>query len=55
MTLGMTDWKPFVTTDENGTFHFSIPNLNQKSVCFIVEGISPDGQMISDAILVDIP
>jgi len=55
MTLGMTDWIPFIKRMKMALFHFSIPNLNQKSVYFIVEGISPDGQLVSDSVFVDIP
>ncbi|WP_298221183.1 hypothetical protein [Flavobacterium sp.] len=45
--FGTIDWKPNVQTDENGSFHFSIPNLYQKAVKVIIEGISNDGQLIS--------
>lgn len=55
MQLGTIDWKPLVETDAKGTFHFSIPNLNQKSVRVIVEGMSADGQMVSEILTLDLP
>lgn len=55
LKLGTIDWKPFIETDSNGTFHFSIVNLNQKSIKLVIEGISPDGKMISETIALEIP
>lgn len=53
--LGTIIWKPIVETDENGTFAFSIPNFYQKDVRVVIEGIGPDGTMISESHLVNIP
>jgi len=47
MNFGTIDWKPTVTSDQNGNFQFSIPNLNQKKVKIIVEGMTSEGKMIS--------
>lgn len=48
LKFGTIHWKPNVETDENGEFNFSIPNLHQKSVKIIIEGISSDGRLISE-------
>lgn len=53
--LGTIDWKPIIRTDEHGTFDFAIPNYFQKSVKLVVEGIAPDGTMISEIAILDIP
>ena len=55
LKLGSIDWKPIVMTDENGTFHFSIPNLYQKSVKLIIEGMSPEGLMVSETVVLATP
>jgi len=52
--LGTIDWKPIVTTDEKGTFSFSIPNLYQQSVRIIVEGLSPTGEMVSEELILEL-
>jgi len=53
--FGTIDWKPFVTTNENGEFTFTIPNFYQKSVKIIIEGMSADGEMISEIKTLNIP
>lgn len=53
--LGTIGWKPIISTDENGSFHFSIPNLNQKSVCIIIEGLNDNGVMISEIQTLNLP
>ena len=55
LKLGSIDWKPIVMTDEKGTFHFSIPNLYQKSVKLVIEGMSPEGLMVSETVVLAIP
>lgn len=47
-------WNPIVETDENGTFTFSFPNLYQKKVRVIIEGIDADGIMVSESHLLEI-
>jgi len=54
LKLGTIHWKPIVATNENGSFHFSIPNLNQKSVRIIIEGLDADGTMISESHLLEV-
>lgn len=53
--FGTIDWLSNVGTDENGAFTFSIPNLYQNNVLVQIEGITADGQMISEQIKVSIP
>lgn len=53
--LATVFWNPIVETDENGTFAFSIPNLYQKAVRIIIEGLDADGTMISESHLLEIP
>ncbi|MFT3793355.1 hypothetical protein [Flavobacterium sp.] len=53
--LGTIFWNPMIDTDENGSFSFSIPNLYQKSVCVVMEGMDADGNMISETHLLEIP
>ena len=54
-SYGTIFWAPSVPTDANGSFSFSIPNLNQKSAVVIIEGISSEGQLISQKIVLDLP
>jgi|GEM_PF-433298 len=53
--FGTIDWKPFVATNENGEFSFTIPNFYQKSVKIIIEGMSAEGEMISEIKTLNIP
>lgn len=53
--LGTIDWNPFVPTDKNGNFSFTIPNFYQKSIKIIIEGMSADGEMISEIKTLNIP
>ena len=45
---GTIHWNPNVDTDTNGMFSFSIPNLYQKTVKVVIEGISSDGRVFSE-------
>ena len=54
LQFGTIDWKPIVETDQKGTFHFSIPNLFQKSVRVIIEGLSANGEMVSESLLLNL-
>lgn len=47
-TYGTIHWVPSVNTNANGDFRFSIPNLQQKTIKVIVEGISSDGKLLSE-------
>lgn len=53
--LGTIFWNPIVETDASGTFGFSIPNLYQKSVCIVIEGLDAEGSMISESHILEIP
>jgi len=55
INFGTIHWEPYVETDENGMFKFSIPNYYQKSVKVIIEGIATDGQLISETKIIEIP
>ncbi len=55
INFGTIHWEPYVETDENGQFSFSIPNYNQKTVKIIIEGIASDGQLISEIKTIEIP
>lgn len=48
LTFGSIHWIPNVNTSQEGTFKFSIPNLNQESIMLVIEGISSDGLLISE-------
>jgi hypothetical protein len=47
LKFGTIQWNPNVETDSEGLFRFSIPNLYQKTVKVVIEGISSDGRLIS--------
>ena len=53
LKLGTIGWDPLVKTDEKGTFSFSIPNLHQTAVTLVIEGLSGDGQMISETVMLN--
>jgi len=53
--FGNIHWEPYVETDENGMFRFSIPNYNQKTVKVVIEGIGTDGQLVSEIKTIEIP
>ena len=46
--FGTIFWVPNINTNERGEFQFTIPNLNQKSIKIVVEGISSEGKLISE-------
>jgi hypothetical protein len=48
LKFGTIHWEPMVETDAEGMFKFSIPNLYQKTVKVVIEGISSDGKLISE-------
>ena len=52
--FGTLNWIPHVETDENGLYRFSIPNLYQKKIRIIIEGISEDGKIVSEVRDIDV-
>ena len=46
--FGLIDWMPMIMTDEAGDFSFRIPNTNRKKVKILIEGMAPDGTIISE-------
>lgn len=52
---GTISWEPHVLTDENGGFRLRFPNLAQKSIRLLIEGISSTGELFSQSLTVDLP
>ena len=50
---GVMDWKPALSIDENGNTRFKVLNTAQESVKLYVEGLSADGHIISEEILIE--
>ncbi|AXG73259.1 hypothetical protein DVK85_03060 [Flavobacterium arcticum] len=46
--FGVIDWEPLITTDEKGGFKLELPHTGQNSIKLLIEGISPDGKLISE-------
>lgn len=46
--FGLIDWEPQVTTNEKGEFTLSIPKVYSGQVKVLIEGIGPDGKLISE-------
>ena len=46
--FGLIDWHPTIITDDKGEFSFSIPKLYSGKVKILIEGIAPDGKMVSE-------
>lgn len=46
--FGVIDWEPIITTDEKGEFKLELPRTGQDSIKLLIEGISPDGKLISE-------
>ena len=46
--FGTLAWIPNVSTDAGGNFSFSVPNLHQKSIKIIIEGITSNGELYSE-------
>ncbi len=46
--FGVVDWEPLITTDEKGEFKLELPRTGQDSIKVLIEGISPDGKLISE-------
>ncbi|WP_297332086.1 hypothetical protein [Flavobacterium sp.] len=45
--FGIIGWEPIIATDEKGHFKVSMPYSQQDSVKVLIEGIGPDGRIIS--------
>lgn len=54
-TFGTIHWIPDVNTDANGDFKFTIPNLYQKMIKIVIEGLSSDGKLLSEIRTISIP
>lgn len=52
--FGTIHWEPKIVIDQNGNFNFSIPNYYQESVKVIIEGISSNGQLLSETRIIKI-
>lgn len=52
--FGLINWIPNIITNEDGSFSFQIPNLNQKKVKILIEGFSGDGKLISEIKTIDL-
>ena len=50
---GVMDWKPALSIDENGNTSFKVLNTAQQSVKLYIEGLSADGHIISEEILIE--
>ncbi|WP_188620031.1 hypothetical protein [Flavobacterium suaedae] len=46
--FGVIDWEPLITSDEKGEFSFEIPYTGQDAVRILIEGMSPEGNIISE-------
>lgn len=45
--FGIIGWEPLIATDEKGHFKVALPYTQQESVKILIEGIGPDGSIIS--------
>ncbi|MUP44415.1 hypothetical protein E0K83_01475 [Gramella sp. BOM4] len=50
---GVIDWKPAVSIDKDGQTTFKVLNTAQRSVKLFIEGMSADGNIISEEIILD--
>lgn len=46
--FGLIDWEPLINSDEKGEFSFEIPYTGQDTVKVLIEGMSPEGKIISE-------
>lgn len=51
---GLIHWVPTTISDENGKFSFSIPQTYKGEAKLIIEGLSPEGKIISQAITINL-
>lgn len=46
--IGIVDWHPVITADNTGKFEFSIPKIYKGTVKLLIEGINPEGRIVSE-------
>ena len=46
--FGVLHWEPNIQANETGSFDFEMPETDFKTVKVLIEGLSPDGRMISE-------
>jgi hypothetical protein len=51
---GVVDWKPLLTIDDKNTINFNINSAYQQSYLVFLEGITSDGQLISETLSVKV-
>lgn len=51
---GTIAWLPNVETDEKGAFQFSFPDLQQRRVIIVIEGIDTNGQLYSETKILEL-
>ncbi|WP_417357942.1 hypothetical protein [Flavobacterium sp.] len=51
---GLIHWIPTIISDENGKFSFSIPQAYKGEAKLIIEGLSPEGKIISQVITINL-
>ncbi len=54
LKYGTIFWIPDVNTDADGKFDFSFPNVQQKTVRIVIQGIDPEGRLYSETRLLEI-
>lgn len=52
---GIIHWIPYVLTDDKGNFSFDIPKTDIKSVTVRIQGVAPDGKLISESRTIVLP
>ena len=53
--FGVINWIPSILAQETGEFKFEIPDMYQKKVNVLIEGISEDGSLISEIRTITLP
>ena len=51
---GLIHWIPTTISDENGKFSFSVPQIYKGEAKLIIEGLSPEGKIISQVININL-
>lgn len=46
--FGVIHWIPNILADENGSFTFQLPSTGKRNVKLLIEGITPEGRLISE-------
>lgn len=50
--FGLIEWSPIISADETGQFFFNVTDYNKPKAKVIIEGVSPEGQLIHEEIIV---